>query len=131
MWKNSRFSPIAVMAPMVVAFWLGLVGLAIFYAKLQWVSGPGRVDIFYDGLVTPVTGLMLVDSLIAGETEIFWNALSHLILPAGVLGFFSLAYIARMTRSFMLTQLSQEYVTLARAKGASERDLVIVEETPA
>jgi len=105
----------------VPAFWLGLVGLAIFYAKLQWVSGPGRVDIFYDGLVTPVTGLMLVDSLIAGETEIFWNALSHLILPAGVLGFFSLAYIARMTRSFMLDQLAQEYVTTARVKGVPER----------
>jgi len=105
----------------VPAFWLGLVGLAVFYARLKWVSGPGRIDIFYDGLVMPVTGLMLVDSLIAGETEIFWNALSHLILPAGVLGFFSLAYIARMTRSFMLDQLAQEYVTTARVKGVPER----------
>ena len=105
----------------VPAFWLGLVGLAIFYARLQWVGGPGRVDIFYDGLVTPVTGLMLVDTLIAGETEIFWNAVSHLLLPASVLGFFSLAYIARMTRSFMLDQLAQEYVTTARVKGVPER----------
>lgn len=105
----------------VPAFWLGLVGLALFYARLKWVGGPGRVDIFYDGLVTPVTGLMLVDSLIAGDTEIFWNAFSHLILPAGVLGFFSLAYIARMTRSFMLDQLAQEYVTTARVKGVPER----------
>jgi peptide/nickel transport system permease protein len=105
----------------VPAFWLGLVGLAVFYARLKWVGGPGRVDIFYDGLVTPVTGLMLVDSLIAGETEIFWNALGHLILPSGVLGFFSLAYIARMTRSFMLDQLAQEYVTTARVKGVPER----------
>ncbi|WP_438618603.1 ABC transporter permease [Oryzifoliimicrobium ureilyticus] len=105
----------------VPAFWLGLVGLAIFYAKLQWVGGPGRLDIFYDGMVEPVTGLMLVDSLIAGETEIFFNALSHLALPASVLGFFSLAYIARMTRSFMLDQLAQEYVTTARVKGIPER----------
>jgi peptide/nickel transport system permease protein len=103
------------------AFWLGLVGLALFYARLRWVGGPGRLDIFYDGLVTPVTGLMLVDSLIQGELEIFWNAINHLILPASVLGFFSLAYIARMTRSFMLDQLSQEFVTTARVKGVPER----------
>lgn len=105
----------------VPAFWLGLVGLALFYAKLQWVGGPGRIDIFYDGLVEPVTGLLLVDSLLAGETEIFVNALTHIALPAAVLGFFSLAYIARMTRSFMLDQLAQEYVTTARVKGVSER----------
>ncbi|WP_432288389.1 ABC transporter permease [Aminobacter sp. BA135] len=105
----------------VPAFWLGLVGLALFYAKLQWVGGPGRIDIFYDGLVEPLTGLLLIDSLIAGDTEIFVNALTHIALPAAVLGFFSLAYIARMTRSFMLDQLAQEYVTTARVKGVSER----------
>ncbi|WP_269930278.1 ABC transporter permease [Aminobacter sp. HY435] len=105
----------------VPAFWLGLVGLALFYAKLQWVGGPGRIDIFYDGMVEPVTGLLLIDSLLAGETEIFVNALTHLALPAAVLGFFSLAYIARMTRSFMLDQLAQEYVTTARVKGVPER----------
>ncbi|WEK06681.1 MAG: ABC transporter permease [Candidatus Devosia phytovorans] len=106
------------------AFWLGLVGLALFYARLRWVGGPGRLDIFYDGLVSPVTGLILVDSLLAGEWEIFWNAISHLILPASVLGFFSLAYIARMTRSFMLDQLSQEFVTTARVKGVPERVVI-------
>lgn len=105
----------------IPAFWLGLVGLALFYAKLQWVGGPGRLDIFYDGIVPPVTGLVLIDSLLAGETEIFFNALTHIALPAAVLGFFSLAYIARMTRSFMLDQLAQEYVTTARVKGVSER----------
>jgi peptide/nickel transport system permease protein len=106
------------------AFWLGLVGLAVFYARLRWVGGPGRLDIFYDGLVNPVTGLLLIDSLLAGETDIFWNAVSHLILPASVLGFFSLAYIARMTRSFMLDQLNQEFVTTARVKGVPERVVI-------
>ncbi|WP_127105658.1 ABC transporter permease [Pararhodobacter zhoushanensis] len=104
----------------VPAFWLGLVGLALFYAGLGWVAGPGRVDIYYEGLVDPVTGLLLVDSLLAGEPEVFFSALSHIILPATILGFFSLAYIARMTRSFMLDQLGQEYVTTARVKGVSE-----------
>ena len=65
--------------------------------------------------------MLLIDSLLAGETEIFVNALTHIALPAAVLGFFSLAYIARMTRSFMLDQLAQEYVTTARVKGVSER----------
>lgn len=105
----------------IPAFWLGLVGLALFYAHLKWVGGPGRIDIFYDGLVPPVTGLLLVDSLLAGDVSIFMNAIWHLLLPASVLGFFSLAYIARMTRSFMLDQLAQEYVTTARVKGVPER----------
>jgi peptide/nickel transport system permease protein len=105
----------------IPAFWLGLVGLAVFYARLKWVGGPGRLDIFYDGIVPEVTGLILIDSLLAGETEIFFNAITHLLLPASVLGFYSLAYIARMTRSFMLDQLGQEYITTARVKGVPER----------
>ena len=104
----------------VPVFWLGLVGLLVFYAKLDWVAGPGRLDVFYDGLVEPVTGVILIDSALAGEWDVFWNALSHLVLPASILGYFSLAYIARMTRSFMIEQLSQEYITTARVKGLSE-----------
>ncbi len=100
-------------------FWLGLVGLFLFYGKLGWVGGPGRLDIGYDDIVTSYTGIILVDSLIAGEWDIFRNALSHIILPAGILGYYSIAYIARMTRSFMIEQLSQEYVTAARIKGRS------------
>nr|WP_234804128.1 ABC transporter permease [Ensifer adhaerens] len=120
-WLDQGIRVIGLLGYSVPAFWLGLVGLAIFYARLNWVGGPGRVDIFYDGMVSPVTGLILVDSIIAGEWEIFRNAVWHLILPASCLGFFSLAYIARMTRSFMLDQLSQEYVTTARVKGVPER----------
>lgn len=105
----------------VPAFWLGLTGLALFYAHYGFVSGPGRIDIYLDGTVPTVTGLLLVDSLIAGDMEVFTNALSHIVLPATVLGFFSLAYIGRMTRSFMLDQLNQEFITTARVKGVPER----------
>ena len=108
----------------VPIFWLGLVGLLIFYARLDWVAGPGRLDVFYEGLVPPVTGVILIDSLLAGETDIFVNAFWHIILPASILGYFSLAYIARMTRSFMIEQLRQEYITTARVKGLSERRVV-------
>lgn len=105
-------------------FWLGLVGLLLFYAKLDWVAGPGRLDIAYEYLVDPVTGMLLIDSLIAGEIDVFLNALSHIALPAIILGYFSLAYISRMTRSFMLEQLSQEYIITARVKGLSETRII-------
>jgi peptide/nickel transport system permease protein len=108
----------------VPIFWLGLMGLLVFYFKLDWLPGPGRLDFGYEDLVTPVTGLMTVDTLIAGDTDLFWNALGHLVLPASLLGYFSLAYISRMTRSLMLGQLRQEYILTARVKGVSERRVV-------
>nr|WP_316642793.1 ABC transporter permease [uncultured Roseateles sp.] len=104
----------------VPIFWLGLMALVVFYAKLGWVSGPGRIDVAYEFTLTPVTGFMLLDTAMAGEWEAFRNAFSHLILPGALLGYFSLAYISRMTRSFMLNELAQEYVVAARAKGLSE-----------
>ncbi len=105
-------------------FWLGLVGLLVFYGILGWVSGPGRVGIFYQGVVQPITGMLLVDSALRGEWTVFRNAFSHIILPASLLGYFSMAYISRMTRSFMLEQLGSEYVTTARVKGLSESQVI-------
>ncbi len=105
-------------------FWLGLMGLLLFYGILGWVGGPGRQGIIYDGMVPSVTGLILVDSLIAGDWGAFRDAFSHIILPASLLGYYSLAYISRMTRSFMLEQLSAEYITTARVKGLSERAVI-------
>jgi peptide/nickel transport system permease protein len=105
-------------------FWLGLMALVVFYARLGWVGGPGRIDIAYEFTLSPITGLLLVDTAIKGEWGAFGNALSHLILPASLLGYFSLAYISRMTRSFMLHELTQEYVVAARAKGLSESRII-------
>jgi len=105
-------------------FWLGLVGLLIFYGKLDWVAGPGRLDPAYDMMLefqlTQYTGMVLLDSLLNGAWDIFRNALSHIILPAGLLGYISMAYISRMTRSFMMNELGQEYITTARVKGMPE-----------
>lgn len=105
-------------------FWLGLLGLMVFYARLDLLPGPGRVDIFFEGLVDPVTGFMLIDSALAGEWEVFRSAVMHLILPASLLGYFSMAYLSRMTRSFMIEQLRQEYILTARVKGVSEFKVV-------
>jgi peptide/nickel transport system permease protein len=123
-WPDHAVRLLGLIGYSVPIFWLALVGLLLFYAKLGWVGGPGRLDVFYDGLIEPTTGLILVDSLLAGEPDIFWNAVEHIILPAALLGYFSLAYISRMTRSFMLDQLRQEYVTTARVKGVSERAVI-------
>jgi len=108
----------------VPIFWLGLMALVLFYAKLGWVGGPGRIDVAFEYSVERVTGLLLLDAAIAGEWEAFRNALSHLVLPACLLGYFSLAYISRMTRSFMLAELAQEYIVAARAKGLSEARII-------
>jgi peptide/nickel transport system permease protein len=101
-------------------FWLGLMALLVFYARLDWTAGPGRLDISYDYIVTPITGMLLVDSALEGQWAVFANAFSHIILPASLLGYFSMAYICRMTRSFMLNELAQEYVVAARVKGLAE-----------
>ena len=105
-------------------FWLGMIALLVFYAKLGWVAGPGRLDVYYDSIVDPVSGILMLDAALAGEWDIFHNALDHLILPASILGTFALAYIARMTRSFMLDQLSQEYILTARVKGIPEWQVI-------
>lgn len=123
-WQDQVVRVVGLFGYSMPVFWLGLMGLLIFYGVLDWVSGPGRLDIFYEDIVPPVTGVILIDSLLAGDFEVFKNALSHLVLPASVLGYFSLAYISRMTRSFMLEQLSQEYVVTARVKGVSEARVV-------
>jgi peptide/nickel transport system permease protein len=108
----------------VPIFWLGLMGLLLFYAKLGWVEGPGRLDVTYSYMYTPVTNIVLIDTLMQGQMDAFWNALSHITLPACLLGYFSLAYISRMTRSFMLNELAQEYVIAARVKGLSEMRVI-------
>jgi peptide/nickel transport system permease protein len=123
-WVDHVIRVLGLVGYSVPVFWLGLMGLLIFYAQLDWVAGPGRIDLFYEGMVDPVTGVILIDSAMAGEWEVFWNAVSHITLPALILGYFSLAYISRMTRSFMLEQLRQEYITTARVKGLPERTVV-------
>ena len=111
-------------------FWLGLMGLLLFYGELGWVSGPGRLDATYDMMldfeIKQYTGMILIDTAIAGRWDMFANAFSHIILPASLLGYLSMAYISRMTRSFMMNELGQEYVTTARVKGMPERRVIWV-----
>ena len=105
-------------------FWTGMIALLVFYAQLGWVGGSGRMSQFYIGMVPEKTNFLLIDSAIAREWDVFRSALNHIVLPASLLGYSSSAYITRMTRSFMLDQLGQEYVTTARVKGLSNRQTI-------
>lgn len=123
-WPDHLIRLVGLIGYSMPVFWLGLVGLLVFYSTLDWVSGPGRVDVYYEDVVEPATGMLLIDSLLAGDTAVFWNAVSHIVLPASILGYLSLAYIARMTRSFMLGQLHQEYILTAQVKGLSRSRVI-------
>lgn len=111
-------------------FWKGLMLLLVFYVLLGWAEGPGRYGIAFEGAVPPVTGLLLVDAALAGDRAAWSDAFGHLVLPAASLGYGAGAYLARMTRSFVLEQLRQEYVTTARVKGASEARVVLMHVLP-
>jgi len=123
-WIDQVARVVALVGYSMPIFWLGLMGLLVFYGILGWVGGPGRVGIFYVDLVPSVTGMILIDSLLDRNWTVFKDAFSHIILPASLLGYYSLAYISRMTRSFMLEQLSAEYITTARVKGLPERTVI-------
>ncbi|MGO8388997.1 ABC transporter permease, partial [Rhizobium johnstonii] len=79
----------------------GLMALFVVYAKLKLVGASGRIEVFYEGLVTPMTGFLRIDAAIQGQWDVFDNALGHIIRPAAILGDDSVAYISRMSRSFM------------------------------
>ena len=107
----------------VPIFWLGLILIGFFYGRLGWLPGGARIDSF----IPPppeVTGLFVIDSLLARDSKAFWSSLQHLFLPALALGYFSTAIIARMMRSSMLEVLGQQYVLAARAKGLGQRTVV-------
>ncbi len=109
------FSIAAVSMPV---FWLGIVLQIVFYEKLQILPASGRID----ELALPpdqVTGLYLVDTLLAGDLSTFWSALEHLILPACALAAGSLAVITRMTRASVVETAEADHYRAARAKGLS------------
>jgi peptide/nickel transport system permease protein len=129
-WIDQIVRVIGLMGYSMPVFWLGLVGLLVFYGMLGWVGGPGRLDATYDMMyefdIKSYTGMILIDTALNGRWDMFQNAVSHIILPASLLGYTSMAYISRMTRSFMMNELGQEYITTARVKGMPERRVIWV-----
>ena len=123
-WPDHLARMLGLLGHSTPVFWFGMMGLLVFYAWLGWAGGIGRIGLAFEGTVPTVTGLLLVDAALAGDAAAWRSTLRHLLLPAAVLGLHSMAYLSRMTRSFMLVQLSQEYITAARVKGLSERQVV-------
>ena len=98
-------------------FWWGLLLILLFSVQLGLTPVSGRIAVQY--YIEPVTGFLLIDSLLSDDQGAFRSALAHLILPTVVLGTVPLAVIARMTRSAMLEVLGEDYIRTARAKGLS------------
>lgn len=98
-------------------FWWGLLLILFFSVQLGWTPVSGRISVQY--YIEPRTGFLLIDSLLSDEKGAFASAVSHIILPAIVLGTNTLAVVARMTRSAMLEVLGEDYIRTARAKGLS------------
>lgn len=109
----------------VPVFWLGLLGLLLFYAVLHWSAGPGRLDDIWVYTLEPKTGFVLIDSWLSGEPEMLRNAIAHLWLPVVILGLLAMAGITRLLRAALLEESSKEYVILARAKGASRGRILL------
>ena len=99
-------------------FWLGLLLLLLFYVKLGWLPGGGRIA---DGIqVERISGFLILDSLLTGNWEALGSALLHLVLPAFCLSSSFLATISRIARSSVLQVIREDYVRTARAKGVPE-----------
>jgi len=123
-WVDTIIRVVCLSGYSIPIFVLALLALLVFYATLQWAPGPGRQSIMFDGMVEQRTGLLLVDAALAGDWDAFRDALKQIALPALVLGLSNMAYIARMTRAFMLESLAGEYVVTAKAKGLSAAAVV-------
>ncbi|ATF49513.1 ABC transporter permease [Citrobacter freundii] len=115
-WLDHLVRLMAITGISTPAFWLGLGVIVLFYGHLQILPGGGRLDDWLDP-PTHVTGFYLIDALLEGNGEVFFNALQHLILPSLTLAFVHLGIVARQIRSAMLEQLSEDYIRTARASG--------------
>jgi peptide/nickel transport system permease protein len=124
-WVDHLARVISLLGASMPPFWSGLMALYVFYFRLQVLPGPGRIS---SRMVMPetTTGLLVVDSLLARNGAALSSALSHLVLPAVILGWFSLALIARITRASLLEVLGMDYIRTAHAKGLYARQVIVV-----
>ncbi|HDT2543988.1 TPA: ABC transporter permease [Klebsiella aerogenes] len=123
-WTDHLVRLMALTGISTPAFWLGLGVIVLFYGKLDWLPGSGRLDDWFDP-PTRVSGFYLLDSLLEGNVEVFFNALQHLILPAATLAFVHLGIVARQIRSAMLEQLNEDYIRTALASGLPKFTIVV------
>jgi peptide/nickel transport system permease protein len=118
-WPDHLCQGVALLGASTPTFWIAMLALATLYAGLGWAAGPGRQGIFFDGEVVGPTGLLLIDTALAGRWDAWRNALWHLALPALILALHEGAYIARMVRTLVAAEFGKDYVLTARIKGLS------------
>jgi peptide/nickel transport system permease protein len=123
-WIDNAARAISLIGVSSPTFWFAFIMLAAFYGGLEIAPGPGRLDPTSFAPPT-VTGLLLVDTILAGDWEAFRTAAAHLILPSIVLAAGTLGLITRTTRASMLESIQQDYVRVARSKGLKTRDIVM------
>ena len=124
-WQDNIVRIFGLIGHSAPIFWLAMIAIVIFYQHLDWVAPPeGRLSVMYEYTLPKVTNMVLIDTLLAGDWDAFKDAFAHIILPASLLSYYSIAYLSRMTRSFMLDQLNQEYIITARVKGVSETAII-------
>ncbi|MHA1887423.1 MAG: ABC transporter permease [Candidatus Helarchaeota archaeon] len=123
-WSDTIIRFIALVGVAIPVFWLGMILQYIFAIKLSWVDATLYQSPRYLLFKSDITGLRLLDSLLKGEFKVFWDTVSHLILPIFCLTFISLAGITRQTRSSMLEVLELDYIRTARAKGCTEKQVI-------
>lgn len=121
-WFDQSLMGTALVGYSMPIFWWGLLLIIFFSGYLGWTPVSGRIGLQF--FFKPITGFMTIDTLLYGKWDAFRSALSHLVLPAIVLGTIPLAVIARQTRSAMLEVLGEDYVRTARAKGLSPSRVV-------
>lgn len=125
--KNSIFDNAGMIVSLIgismPIFWLGIMLIILFSGNLGWLPSSGRID----PILKPatITGFMVIDCIAAGDMEALVDALKHLVLPTVALSLYSMAIIARMTRSSMLDTLNQDYIRTARAKGISNHRVTV------
>lgn len=123
-WPDHLARFVSLLGTSVPVFWLGLLALYVFFYRLRWLPGPGRLD---TGMKAPehITGMITVDAALTGNWIVLQSSLKHMVLPAIVLGSFALGILARMLRSSLLAALSDDYVRTARSKGLAEGQVVM------
>ncbi|NBF38967.1 MAG: ABC transporter permease subunit [Spirochaetes bacterium] len=104
-WQDMFFTVIVLVGISTPSFWLGLIFVLLFSVQLGWF---------------PVSGMMQV---VGGGGVL--DVLHHLVLPAVTLGVVATGVIARLTRSTMLEVLRKDFIRSARAKGLSERRVIM------
>ena len=114
-WPDQLLMGTALVGYSMPIFWWGLLLIIFFSGYLGWTPVSGRIGLQF--FFKPITGFLLIDTLIYGKFDAFRSALQHMILPAIALGTIPLAVIARQTRSAMLEVLGEDYIRTARAKG--------------